>query len=225
MERTFTGFTAEAFEFFIMIRLNNNKPFFEEHRAQFEDKLKRPLWCLAADMEGFFRELDADIETRPSKCVAHIRRSTRYTRNKLPYRDFLWIGWRDRFLEKQIDKPVFGFYFDMGFEGMSCGAGLRAGNTALLAEFRRRAAAQPERLDEIARGAFDHGFMLSGEDYSPRTLSRPEGMGDAAWELYRKKYFWLELPLPIDERSTSPELVDILTQAFTRLGPLNDFFK
>jgi hypothetical protein len=42
-----SGVYAESFLFFIMIRMNNNKEFFEQNRSTFEKCLKEPLYALA----------------------------------------------------------------------------------------------------------------------------------------------------------------------------------
>ncbi len=96
MENLFPGFDPEAFSFFLMIRLNNNKEFFDDNKEQYERLLKEPLYALAAEMEPFMLAIDKNIDARAHRAVARIRRSTRYTKDKSPYRDHLWISWRRR---------------------------------------------------------------------------------------------------------------------------------
>jgi uncharacterized protein (TIGR02453 family) len=220
MQQLFKGFEEEAFGFFLMIRLNNNIAFFDQNRETYERCLKQPLWDLARDLEPTLLQIDPAIETRPAKCVSRLRRSTRYTKNKLPYRDFLWIGWRDRTRDTG-QSHAFGFYFDVSFEEMTCGAGAYAATAAQSKDLRERILANPAGFDRIARAVRQAGFTLSGQDYVRRAV--PGHLSPDAAAYYRKKSFHLERALPMDERHTGPELVEILRGALEALAPLYHF--
>lgn len=222
MSQLFQGFSSDAFAFFIMIRLNNNKAFFEENKAQYEDCLKQPLYALAADMEQTIHDIDPAIETRPQKAVARIRRSTRYTRNKDPYRDFLWIAWRDRSQDSQ-GEGKFGFYFDMSFESMSCGGGYYCARPAQMAELRKKIELQSDRFARIVQALAQSGLSLCGEDY--KKVRVPDDLPPVCRPYYVKKSFYLEKELPIDEETTSPRLVGILKETFLSLKDFYDFIQ
>lgn len=220
MDRLFQGFTAESFLFFIMIRMNNNKEFFEQNRSTFEKCLKEPLYALAADMEEAMRAIDPAIDTRPQRAVARIRRSTRYTKDKSPYRDHLWIGWRDRSVDGQ-DGSIFGFYFEMDADSMGCGGGYYNAKPAKMTELRRKIELQPERFERAAKKAQAAGLTLCGQDYA--RVRAPEDLPALCRQYYTKKSFYLEKPLPIDETNASSRLPDILADVFTQMKELYAF--
>ena len=216
----FQGFTGESFGFFMLIRLNNNKAFFEENKAQYERSLKKPLYDLAADVAPTLASIDPSIDTRPVRAVARIRRSTRYTRDKSPYRDHLWIGWRDRDRQDEVGN-AFGFYFDMNFTGMNCGAGYYAADPATMRDFRARVEANPAGFERIVDGIERAGFTLHGEDY--KKITAPDTINEHIRPYYVKKSFYVEMPIEITDQNTSPYLVDILIHAFEALKPLYQF--
>lgn len=220
MQQRFAGFEEEAFGFFLMIRMNNNKAFFEDNRETYERCLKRPLWALAQDLEDDLWAIDPKIETRPSKCVARIRRSTLFSNNKLPYRDYLWIGWRDR-TDDQRHSHAFGFFFHLSFDELCMGAGAYNMPPAQVKLLRERIAANPERFERIAKGVSDAGFYVHGPNYV--RLIPPENLGPYAMEFYMKKHFSVERDYPMDDTHLGPELVGILRRDINALKDLYAF--
>ena len=220
MENLFPGFTEESFAFFIMIRLNNNKAFFDENKALYERALKDPLYALAVDMEPFMQEIDRNIDTRPHRAVARIRRSTRYTKDKSPYRDHLWVSWRDRNTEAD-GNGIFTFYFSIEFGGMCCGSGYYNAGPKQMAELRKKIERQPERFERIAKKAEAGGFTLNGDDYM--RITPPEDLPEICKQYYRKKSFYLEKELPNDGENISPRLPDILKENYAFLRDMYDF--
>ena len=220
MGNLFPGFTADAFSFFIMIRLNNNKEFFEDNKEHYEDVLKKPLYALAADMEPFMLAVDKNIDTRATRAVARIRRSTRFTKDKSPYRDHLWVSWRDRSREAE-DSAIFTFYFSMEFDSMSCGSGYYNAGPKQMAELRKKIALQPERFERIALKAQAGGFELHGDDYV--RISPPEDLPELCKAYYRKKSFYLDKDLPMEGDNVSPKLPDVLKESYAFLRDMYDF--
>ncbi|MGI5899851.1 MAG: DUF2461 family protein [Christensenellales bacterium] len=220
MRNLFPGFTKESFEFFMLIRLNNNKPFFDENKEHFERVLKEPLYALAEDMQPFMQEVDKNIDTRPSRAVSRIRRSTRYRRDLSPYRDHLWVSWRDRTRDEE-DSAIFTFYFSIEFDQMYCGSGYYNAKPGQMKALRKRIEEQPERFERIAKKAEKGGFSLHGDDYV--RISAPESLPEICAKYYTKKSFHIEKELPIDEEHMSVRLPDILKENFSFLKDMYEF--
>jgi uncharacterized protein (DUF2461 family) len=51
MAGQFTGWKGDFKGYFLGLRANNNKPYFEAHRRQYEQEIKGPLLALLADLE------------------------------------------------------------------------------------------------------------------------------------------------------------------------------
>ena len=74
---TFTGFPVEAFEFYDALDANNTRPWWQEHKAQYEQFVKGPLLDLMADLES---EFGAPHVYRPY-------RDARFSKDKTPLKD------------------------------------------------------------------------------------------------------------------------------------------
>jgi uncharacterized protein (TIGR02453 family) len=73
----FTGWKGDFTGFFLGLRANNNKPFFEAHRNQYEQDVKAPMLALLADLEEEFG---------PPHRVSRPYRDIRFSADKSPYK-------------------------------------------------------------------------------------------------------------------------------------------
>jgi uncharacterized protein (TIGR02453 family) len=74
---TFTGWKGDFTGFFLGLRANNNKPYFEAHRQQYEQEVKAPMLALLADLEEEFG---------PPHRVSRPYRDIRFSADKSPYK-------------------------------------------------------------------------------------------------------------------------------------------
>ena len=54
MAGTFTGWRGDFQGFFLGLQANNSKSYFDSHRRQYEEEVKRPMVALLADLEPEF---------------------------------------------------------------------------------------------------------------------------------------------------------------------------
>ena len=73
----FSGWKGDFAGFFLGLRANNNKPWFEAHRKQYEQEVKAPMLALLADLEGEFG---------PARRVSRPNRDIRFSADKSPYK-------------------------------------------------------------------------------------------------------------------------------------------
>lgn len=73
----FTGWKGDFTGFFLGLRANNNKPYFEAHRKQYEQEVKAPMLALLADLEEEFG---------PARRVSRPNRDIRFSADKSPYK-------------------------------------------------------------------------------------------------------------------------------------------
>lgn len=90
----FQGFTEQTFEFFMAIRFNNNREFFLENHDWYQSSVRTPCLDLAAALGESVNALDPELETRPTKVLSRINRDVRFSNDKSPYRDYLWLAFR-----------------------------------------------------------------------------------------------------------------------------------
>ena len=74
---TFTGWKGDFRGFFLGLRANNTKAYFEAHRRQYEDEVKAPLVALLADLEAEFG---------PAHRISRPHRDIRFSADKSPYK-------------------------------------------------------------------------------------------------------------------------------------------
>ena len=113
----FEGFSQEALDFLNDIRFNNNQAFYAANQARYERFVKRPMRELSDELAPVVQLIDPKLDTRPGRTMSRIRRDTRYTKDKSPFRDHAWLGWR-----YPGEGRGEGFHRDWGF-GPDCSAG------------------------------------------------------------------------------------------------------
>jgi len=91
--RHFTGFSRQAFLFLRDLKANNDKAWFKAHRPDYEQYLLQPLRDLVTDLTDAMLDIDPCFEVAPTvnKTISRIHRDTRFSRDKSPYRDCMWI--------------------------------------------------------------------------------------------------------------------------------------
>ena len=133
-ETMFSGFRDDTFEFFMALAFNNNREFFHANHDWYERSVRRPLCELCADLAPVLFAIDRDIEVRSARVVSHINRDLRYSRDKSPYRDYMWLGFHRAGLDK---RDCFHYYFDIGAQGGNIGIGMYGDDRAWTDALRR----------------------------------------------------------------------------------------
>ena len=202
-------------DFFVGMRLNNNAAWFEEHRSQFERTVKKPMSALVESLEPVAREIDPQLDCRPAHALARIRRDTRFSNNKEPYRDHLWFVLR-RVGERSPDNP--GFYFGISASEANWGCGFYVVPKPVMDALRAVYLRTPSKvLDVIEDPVFASRFAVNGEAY--KKLRVPDPLDERLRFLWMKKDLYTEhtqRPLGI---VFSPELAQTLADDMRILAP------
>lgn len=219
----FQGFTQETIGFLLSIRFNNNKEFFEENRALYEHSVKKPLRDLAEDLAPCMIAIDPQIDTRPARVCSRIRRDTRFTRDKSPYRDYIWLSWR---YAGEARAESFGMYWDASPEGMSWGCGTYGEDKPLMDALRERMRTRPGELIEIINAP---GFRECFEFYGPefKRFVVPEDVPEQLRFLYRKKGFYVQCVEREEDYPLlfTPQLPERIAREFVTLAPLYHYMR
>lgn len=91
---TFKGFTPETFRFFNDLKENNYKEWFDEHKYIYEKEVLNPLKALVTTLSPVMYNIDPSFELRPHRCLSRIYRDIRFSKNKDPYKDFMWMAFQ-----------------------------------------------------------------------------------------------------------------------------------
>ena len=213
----FTGFENDTFEFFMALSFNNNREFFHANHDWYEKSVRAPLKELAMDIAPAMLEIDPDFEVRPAKVISHINRDLRYSKNKAPYRDYMWLGFHRAELNKA---DCFHMYFDISAESANVGAGMYGDDRTWMDALRREIAENTGRAADILMdGALDI-FHLEGTDYS--RIKLPDGLPDGLKKWYTKKGLYIGYRYSPQEAMSAALAKDII-EKFSRLKRLYNY--
>ena len=214
----FTGFTQATIDFMWNLRLNNNKPWFEEHKTEFIQDFQTPMKALGSEV---FERINADFSGRDFiHKVSRIYKDARRIRDGEPYRCNLWFS-----IEKPIDgtetwtsKPV--FWFELTPDNWSYGLGYYAARAETMAKFRARLDGNPREFEKLV--AFldkQDEFVLEGDEYARKKT--PPTAKTAEW--YNRKSFSLIHNSPLCDELFSADLTERLVSGYSLLMPLYDY--
>lgn len=208
MERkqVFTGIRKEAIDFLIGLRLNNNETYYKDHLDIYEKELRAPLRELNEAVTPVIHTLDPELDTRPVSVIARLRRDTRFTRDKSPFRDHVWMGWR---YPGERRSEGFHMYWGFGPDWMGWGCGSYGTDRPLMDAFRQRILTAPDQVREVFQAeGFPKRYVIGGEEY--RKMKVPESVPEDLRPLYTLKY------LSVSHDATEAEWALMRTPEFVR---------
>ncbi|HSB11970.1 MAG TPA: DUF2461 family protein [Blastocatellia bacterium] len=94
----FEGFRGNLFKFLSELAENNNKPWFDEHRREYEAEVLGPIKAFVADLGPIVHMLNETLETEPrvGRTVSRISNDMRFHKNRTPYRPFIYVSFPRR---------------------------------------------------------------------------------------------------------------------------------
>jgi len=112
MADEFTGFTRDAFSFWKGLERNNNRDWFQAHKDQYEQAVRRPMQLLIEELAPLYGRAK----------LTRINRDMRFVKEK-PYKNYLATG-------------VGGSYISFSKEGLWVGTGMYKPEPAALRQLR-----------------------------------------------------------------------------------------
>ena len=82
----FRGFPKEGIAFLRRLKRNNNRPWFDEHKHEYEDLVKAPMQSLVASLRPPFERFASEYELNPRRALFRVYRDTRFSKDKTPYK-------------------------------------------------------------------------------------------------------------------------------------------
>lgn len=219
----FDGVPTEMIDFFLALRFNNNRDFFEENRERYERFVKNPLRELAEALGPTLNEIDPQFDVRPARVVSRIRRDTRFSHNKDPYRDHMWLSWR---YAGEPTADAMGFYWSVSPEAMNWGFGYYAEDKQTMDRVRRRIVAKPQEIVALlARCGVPEVFTLEGTAY--KRLAVPAEVPESLHALYIKKGFYFENATGAQDFDAlfSGAIVQRVREEYLRVAPIYDWMR
>ena len=112
MADEFTGFTRDAFTFWKRLERNNNRDWFQAHREQYEQAVRRPMQLMIDELAPLYG----------AGRLSRINRDMRFAKEK-PYKDYLATG-------------LGGSYISFSKDGLWVGTGMYKPEPAALRQLR-----------------------------------------------------------------------------------------
>lgn len=215
----FQGYNDETFEFFMAIRFNNNTDFFHSNHDWYLRGVREPSLALAESLAPTVEAIDDLLERRPNRVVSRINRDIRFSNDKSPYRDYIWLSFHR---PKEDRSTSAGLYFDLSDSGGSCGMGYYRAAKPLMNALRRRMVTEPERLISLLE-PLESEFTLFSENY--RRMAIPEELPEILRRLYPTKGFYFEKPLNDFNLLKSPALAEEIARSFRLLAPMYHYLQ
>lgn len=216
--KAFQGLTEDTYRFFWEIAFQNYKSFYEANRERYKKSVQQPLLLLAEALIPTALEINPGFITKPSTIVSRIRRDTRYTKDKTPYRDHAWLGFK---LPQQRTGESFVVYAEFERDAYGYGMGMYAPTPDMMQQIRSRILARPQQfLSLVNDPAFTAKFTKHGESYKrQRFTDAPEEI--RPWLNLRRISF--QYSSPELSRTMKPEIFDEIKEAFLLMKPVYRF--
>lgn len=206
----FQGFTEQVPDFFWELRFNNDRAWFEAHKALYQAQVQQPLRALADELFDWFQQTHPELHMNLH--ISRIYRDARRLFGRGPFKDHLWISFQAG--DRWNNVPC--FYFEIGAEGWGYGMGCWTGEASFAQRFRRQVDCDPAALERLlARLNAQDVFRLSGQRYA-----RSKGhTGKPIEDWYNMKGWSLTADMPYDALAASPALVGRIEEGFEFLLP------
>ncbi len=220
---TFAGFPEASFQFLAELAENNNKAWFEAHKAAYQRDLLEPslafVATIGAQLQAIVPEIRVDTRTNGSGNLMRIYRDTRFSQDKTPYKtNVSALFWQGE--GKKTTCPAFGFQVDR--EGMQLMAGLFAFSKEQLQQY--RTAVVNDNLGQALVEAIitvtqSGSYEVKGQHYKKTPQGYDPAHERADWLLYNGLYAHPQQSIPLAQ-ICSPDIVDICLAHFQNMAPV-----
>lgn len=162
----FSGFSEKTLKFWRGLAKNNDKAWFEAHRADYEENVLTPSRLLVEALGSRLRKIAPQVQAIPqvNKSLFRINRDIRFSRDKSPYKThmgiWLWEGQGKRM-------ECSGFYFHLEPGRLMLGCGLYAFSKEMLVQYREDVAGSGHgpALARIVEKLKKAGYGIGMEHY------------------------------------------------------------
>ena len=210
----FQGFTKETGDFLWELSFHNERPWFLEHKEQFERCVNTPFRELARETAERLQERHPEMDLRVH--ISRIYRDARRLFGRGPYKDHLWFTIKDG--PNYSEGPM--FWFEIHPATYSYGLGYFDVSPAEMELFRQTVDANPARFERLAGHiARMKGFHVIGPEYA-----RPKGnYGAPIRSWYERKRLGVEYAGDMGDAVFTPDLPETLCEAFEKLMPMYEY--
>lgn len=211
----FKGFKKETIQFFLDLRFHNSKAFMDENRARYIETVREPFYAFIEDVGSRLQKLDEDLEIRPHKCLSRINRDIRFSKDKSPYRDHLWISF-GKAAQSKDGMPF--FWFELGPEFVNWGVGTWGENRSMMDVMRRRMIAKPQDHIRLLEMLHKNRFYMGGNAW--KKMPVPSELPEVLAPMYLKKDIYISREGARVSDALKADIADKVYRDFEALMPI-----
>jgi len=196
----FKGWKGDFKGFFLGLRANNNKAYFEAHRKQYEQEVKAPLVALLADLEPEFGA---------PRRVSRPNRDIRFSADKSPYKLNIYAD------------VAHGGYVALDAEGLVAAGGRYMVDDAQLKRLREAIASDRSGRELVAIvGALrNKGYEVEGQELKRVPPPYPQDHPRADLLRHKRLIYWKRWP--VEAWIATPSVRARVAKAWRDGEPLN----
>lgn len=157
-------FTVECFEFLQKLSQNNTRDWFNQHKQQYEDRVRLPALDFIEDMEADLKSISPHftaIAKKSGGSLMRVYRDIRFGKDKSPYKTNIGIQFRH---ERGKDVHAPGFYVHIEKDNCFLGAGIWRPDSKSLSKIRDYICAKPDCWQKLMSDKkFINQYAISGD--------------------------------------------------------------
>jgi uncharacterized protein (TIGR02453 family) len=198
----FTGWTGDFRGYFLGLKANNTKAYFQVHRPQYEKAVKGPMIALLADLEPEFG---------PAR-LSRPNRDIRFAADKSPYKTNIYASARD------------GGYVALDAAGLTAAGGRYMMDPARLARYRAAVAADSSgrKVEALVAVLRNKGYEINQPEL--KRVPPPHGQDHPRGALLRLKQLIYWRQWPVGPWIATAEAFERVREAWRDGAALNSWF-
>ena len=214
-------FQSSTLKFLRDLKKNNNKPWFDAHRNQYEEAKGDFENFIGSVLDKLGKKDDTIRDLKPKQCTFRINRDIRFSKDKTPYKTGLGAS-----IDRGGKKSIFaGYYIHLEPGKSFIGGGLWMPMPIEMKKVRQEIDYCFDEFEKIVgskKFKSVYGELHRGDDVS--LIKVPQGFEkDNPAAEYLKLKSWLAMKNLSDADLTSKELLKKTLNAFETLQPLLTF--
>lgn len=208
----FQGFSQEALDFLLGIRLNNSKEWFEPRKSIYTEKIYEPMKALGEELYAPYQDTDGMMYK-----VGRIYRDANFP-PYVHYRDTMWIYVR---YEAWYWNKTPTLFFELSPEGAEFGFRIEKPEAAVMERFRSQLTEDYEPFFNMVNEVVEkYGLTVGGDEYKrAKKCTVPE-----AEEYFRKKGLSISKKVGAGDVLFSRKIAEEAVEVLTALRDINDYF-
>lgn len=215
----FKGISPESIELLCLNRFNDSRAFYEENKEKLKNGITVPMRQIMLDLSELMCEIDDKMLTDPVRSVSRIYRDTRGNRNKIKYRENMWMFFR-RYKNDYPGAPF--YYFEFYPNSFGYGLVFWTYQKAHFKEVHKMILKHPDRWLDAVKACEDAGFVYDTNEEYKKDLY-PDAPEELKPYLKAKNMSFSYNSFDLS-RINTPALIDELKLAFDISRPMYEFF-